>query len=55
MAIDTNKLLIGKKFKQLRELSGMTQEDVAKRLGVTNEYVSMIESGKRTPSLEVLI
>jgi len=49
-----NKESIGKKFKQLRELSGMTQEDVAKRLGVTNEYISMIESGKRTPSLEVL-
>lgn len=29
---------------------GMTQKDVAKRLGVTQAMYSMIENGKRKPS-----
>ena len=41
--------------KKLREDQGLTQAALAKRAGVTEAYVSMIESGKRTtPSLPTL-
>jgi transcriptional regulator with XRE-family HTH domain len=42
-------------IRQLREQQSLTQEDVAKRAGVTKNYVTMIEGGKRkNPSLPVL-
>lgn len=45
---------IGKKIKELREIMGMTQDQVAKRLGVSKEYISMLENGHRIPNLEIL-
>ncbi len=48
------KEIAGRKLKNIREISGMTQEDIAKKANVTKEYVSMIESGKRLPSVDVL-
>lgn len=46
--------------KQLEELrgrrlrAGLTQLELAKRLRVASQYVNMIESGKKSPSLELL-
>ena len=38
-----------------REAKGMTQKQVAKKAGVTKQYVTMLEAGKRrSPSLSVL-
>lgn len=34
-------------IKELREARGMSLEDVAQAVGVTNPYVSMLEQGKR--------
>ena len=45
---------IGRKIKELREIMGLTQEQVAQRIGVSKEYISMLEGGLRVPSLEVL-
>lgn len=43
-------------LKRLREAKGLTQPEVARRAGITDEYVSMLESGvRRNPSLAVLI
>lgn len=33
----------------------MTQRDVAKKTGLTVNYLSLLETGKRVPSLTVLI
>lgn len=48
------KELIGKKVKELRLLYNQTQEELANALGVSKEFISMIESGKRLPSLETM-
>ncbi|MCP2518913.1 XRE family transcriptional regulator [Candidatus Aminicenantes bacterium AC-708-M15] len=45
---------IGRKIKELREIMGLTQEQVAQKVGVSKEYISMLENGLRVPSLEVL-
>lgn len=36
-----------------REALGMTQRDVATAVGITESYYGMIESGVRTPRLEL--
>ncbi len=46
--------MIGEKLKNLRESEGLTQQDVAEKVGVSKEFISMVESGKRNPSFEVL-
>ncbi len=37
-------------LKELRENKSLTQEQAAKILDVTKEYLSMLERGKRNPS-----
>ncbi len=39
-----------KTLKELRENRNITQEEEAKRLEITKEYLSMLERGKRNPS-----
>ena len=46
--------MIGEKIKNLRESEGLTQEEIAVKVGVSKEFISMVESGKRNPSLGVL-
>jgi transcriptional regulator with XRE-family HTH domain len=42
-------------IKKLREAGGLTQLELAKKAGVTEAYISMIESGARkNPSLPTL-
>jgi transcriptional regulator with XRE-family HTH domain len=45
---------VGKKIRKLRETLGITQEEVAKALGVSKSTVSKWEKGERTPSLGIL-
>ena len=45
----------GKKLKSLRKEAGMTQTDLAKRLGITKSVVSYYERQERNPSPDVLI
>lgn len=40
-------------FKGLRLERGLTQEELAKRLGITKSTVSMYERGQRTPAFEI--
>ena len=35
-----------RRLRWIREMNGLTQEDVAKKMGITNFYVSRIENGK---------
>lgn len=37
-------------LKNFREDQGLKQFEAAEKLGITNDYLSMIENGKRTPS-----
>ncbi|OGM29487.1 hypothetical protein A2630_00635 [Candidatus Woesebacteria bacterium RIFCSPHIGHO2_01_FULL_44_10] len=44
----------GKAIKTIRAAKGVTQKDLAKALNVDNSYLSRIEKGDRTPSIDVL-
>ena len=46
---------IGEKLVQLRALKGVTQEDVAQFLSVSNKTVSKWENGASTPDLSMLV
>jgi transcriptional regulator with XRE-family HTH domain len=45
---------LGQRIKQKRQILGMTQEELAKKLKVTSQYISAIELDKRLPSLNFL-
>ncbi|MCD8119994.1 MAG: helix-turn-helix domain-containing protein [Lachnospiraceae bacterium] len=45
----------GSKLKYLRTSSGMTQKQLAERIGVTKSVISFYELRERTPSPDVLI
>ena len=47
-------MAIHQHLKQLRQLSGMTQEEVASRVGLTRQAISSYESGRTQPDLEML-
>lgn len=47
MSIATN-------IKTIRQMRGMSQEDLANVMGVTQEYISIYESGKRIPKEKTL-
>jgi len=44
----------GKRLKQLRVLKGLTQEELAEAVGVSTDFISLVERGKRAPSFENL-
>ena len=39
-------------FKQKREALGLSQHQLAKQLGITQTFLSEIERGRKSPSLE---
>jgi putative transcriptional regulator len=41
-------------LKEIRKNKGLKQYEVAKMLGVTKDYISMLERGKRTPSSRLI-
>lgn len=45
---------IGKKIRVFRELAGVRQGELAKRVGVSPNYISLVENGRREPSLKFL-
>jgi transcriptional regulator with XRE-family HTH domain/tetratricopeptide (TPR) repeat protein len=45
---------IGSKIKVLREQSGLTQKDLAKRLKISQQIISRIEGGRQNVSVETL-
>lgn len=40
-------------LKQLREKSKITQTELAYKAGVSQRYIAFLETGERTPSLDV--
>lgn len=46
--------IVGRKIRKLREEMGLTQEDLAKSVGLSSEFISNLELGRRAPSLESL-
>ncbi len=46
---------IGRRLKQQREAIGLTQEELASKLGMTTNYISTVERGASFPRCEKLI
>ncbi len=46
--------IVGMKIRKLREEMGLTQEDLAKSVELSSEFISLLELGRRSPSLESL-
>lgn len=51
-----SKLIVrfGKQIKELRKSIGMTQEEFAEKVGVSKDYIGLIERGLRNPSFYVI-
>jgi len=45
---------LGRAIKVMRTASGIKQKDIANKIGVTPNYVSLVEAGKREPSIAFL-
>jgi len=44
----------GKRLKELRELSGLSQEALAQKLHISRSRIGMYEQGRRQPDFEML-
>ena len=51
----TRMVLVGKRIRQARELAGLTQEQLAERIGVSRTAVVRWESGETDPTIDHLI
>ena len=45
---------VGERLRSLREMYGLSQRSLAKKAGVTNGIISMIEMNRNSPSLATL-
>ena len=45
----------GKRIHALRQERGLTQEELANTLGITDRHIRGIESGKRNASIDLLV
>ena len=48
-------VLLGTRIKEQRQRRTLTQRQLAEKVNLTPGFVSLIETGKKKPSLEVLI
>jgi len=53
--VERAKLIMAEKLVEIRERQGLTQAELAKRLGVTQQVISRIESGENNLTLITLI
>ena len=53
--MDINFKLIGKRIKEVRKQRSLTQADLADLTGMSNSYISYIETAKKQASLESLV
>jgi len=44
--------LLGLRIRRLRQERGMTQEDLAFKIGVDRSYMGFVERGERNPTLD---
>ncbi len=53
--MSVNYKLIGKRMKEVRNMKGMSQADLAVKSKTSAQYLSQIENGKKKVSLQVLV
>ena len=47
--------MLGRELRKAREAAGLTQEQVAAKAKITREYVSHLERGQYSPTVDVLM
>lgn len=52
MKVDSR--LFGENLKRVRLASNCTQRQLAEKVGVTSNYISLLENGERIPSVDLL-
>ena len=53
--MDINKKLIGKRIKHRREVSGLSQEQLAEKLNLSTNHISSMECGKSLLTTKCLL
>lgn len=51
---DQKTVQIGERIKKLRKARGFTQFDLAEKVGLAESTISLLEAGKRKPSLQAI-
>jgi transcriptional regulator with XRE-family HTH domain len=46
---------IGKRLRELRKAKGLSQRDIEDRTGLPKAYISIVENGRTTPTLQMLV
>lgn len=52
--MSTVRALLGARIKEIRKLRGLTQEQLAEKVDLATRYISLIEVGRSSPSLETI-
>ncbi len=47
--------MLGEELRKARESAGLTQEELAHRAGIHRTYVSLLERGRKSPPVDVLL
>ena len=47
-------MLVGMNFARIRKIQGLTQEQVSEKSGLSQQYLSDLERGKRNPTVVTL-
>ena len=47
-------ILLGARIKELRKRKGLSQDQLAEKVGIESKYLSRLEVGKRAPSFDTL-
>jgi len=50
----TTRKLLGSRIKELRKTNNLTQEQLAEKVDLATRYISLIEVGRSSPSLETM-
>jgi transcriptional regulator with XRE-family HTH domain len=50
-----DKVILGRRIREQRELQGINQEKFAEMVEISNVHLSEIERGRKTPSMEAFI
>lgn len=49
------KILVGRRIKELRKSHKLSQEDLADRAAISAKYLSRVEVGRQSPTLDLLL
>lgn len=50
--VDPVRLALGAEIRRLRKAKGLTRSELSAKLGVTTQFLGMVERGERAPALE---